>query len=536
MAFTRAPEYNTHQTRFVPVFQAPVGHNVTSPVYQPVPYQDMVLQRYGDAFSAYNIPPLYVDTTINAALASYYGGVAVTARGAHTPEHFAWSSGTGIYSEEIVVAYNSDIHVVHPQFGRIYTRTTLANTPFVVKFADYTVGPTRYIACTNLDLFSTNIVYLSMGGYVVDTVTTPSNQILPDIVFLDGYLFTASFPNNNAGQRIYNSDLGDPRVWNHSTDFIDAEMHGDPLVGIEKHHNHLVAFGSNSIEFYFNAANELGSPLSRQTAYSLPIGTYAHLYYGYNPKIVLNDVIYFVGMSRAQVVGIFKIENFKLQKISPDWLDMELARQNPVNRAGRSSPPSISYGKYLGKEGIEIRLGSANVPLMSDRYFFDPQTAQWSRMTVNLLDGDSFSSPMSPFFLKTTVDTSTSNDFIYWRRQDFEIDALADPGIGLQSCQWITEYLDFDTHHNKHFYSVEILGSFGTNTVTMSVEDNKRIGSPVTEQIVEQKIQTDGVLHNHPVIFRNVGNFRAPRFKFSISGKDPVRLDGIMVKYNMGNR
>lgn len=86
------------------------------------------------------------------------------------------------------------------------------------------------------------------------------------IVQLDGYIFVM-----DQDGVIYNSNLQDHTKWN-SLDFIQAEVEPDGGVAIVKHLNYLIAFGKWSMEFFYDAANPLGSPLARIDNAFAPIG------------------------------------------------------------------------------------------------------------------------------------------------------------------------------------------------------------------------------------------------------------------------
>ena len=89
---------------------------------------------------------------------------------------------------------------------------------------------------------------------------------VPGVVSLDGYIFVMT-----PKAEIYNSDLETPTAWN-ALNFITAEMEPDSGIAIAKHLNYVVAFGDWSTEFFYDAANATGSPLSRLDSSSLWIG------------------------------------------------------------------------------------------------------------------------------------------------------------------------------------------------------------------------------------------------------------------------
>lgn len=79
---------------------------------------------------------------------------------------------------------------------------------------------------------------------------------VPGIVFLDGYFFVM---DENAV--IYNCDLNTPDSWN-ALNFITAMIEPGAGVAIAKSQNYVIAMKSWSTEFFYDAGNTNGSPLS----------------------------------------------------------------------------------------------------------------------------------------------------------------------------------------------------------------------------------------------------------------------------------
>jgi hypothetical protein len=86
-------------------------------------------------------------------------------------------------------------------------------------------------------------------------------------VFLNGRLYLAK---SNTGD-IYCSNLNDPAVWT-AGDFISTEVYPDDIQAIVKIDNYILAIGSQSCEYFYDAANATGSPLARNEGMMLPFG------------------------------------------------------------------------------------------------------------------------------------------------------------------------------------------------------------------------------------------------------------------------
>ena len=147
------------------------------------------------------------------------------------------------------------------------------------------------------------ITLLDILSQVTD-VDLPST-IAGKAVTLDGYLFII----DDTGV-IWHSDLDDATSWN-ALNFIEAERENDVGVSLARHHDHIVAFGRGTIEFFYNAGNETGSVLSRRQDIFYNTGTpYAHGVWEDG------DIVYFLGRSQRGDYSIYTLYNFQLKVIS----------------------------------------------------------------------------------------------------------------------------------------------------------------------------------------------------------------------------
>lgn len=156
---------------------------------------------------------------------------------------------------KIYVAYDDRIDILTATTGALVTTLT----PFLTTSGDvgftefyYDTGSTKLVVSDGSQLITIDSANTVVTGVDAD-MPTPHN---PHILFLDGYLFMLKTGTAD----IYNSNLNDPLAYT-AGDFISAEMTADTLVRISKLNNYILALGSNSIEYFFDAANVSGSPL-----------------------------------------------------------------------------------------------------------------------------------------------------------------------------------------------------------------------------------------------------------------------------------
>jgi hypothetical protein len=109
---------------------------------------------------------------------------------------------------------------------------------------------------------------------------------------------------------ISQSDSDDATAWN-AANFLEAERKPDSGTYLGLHHDHVVAFGKGTIEFFYDAGNATGSVLSRRQDIFYNIGC------PYEDGVWEDgDDLYFLGRSQRGDYGIYVISNFQLKMIS----------------------------------------------------------------------------------------------------------------------------------------------------------------------------------------------------------------------------
>lgn len=147
-----------------------------------------------------------------------------------------------------------------------------------------------------------------------------SYTVCGGVVALDGYIFVMTTDG-----KIWNSDLNDGTSWT-ATGYITAEMEDDVGVYLAKYRNHIVAFGSRTTEFFYNAGNPTDSPLSPRRDIAFNVGAIVETGTNFTNQQVdaIGDTIAWVGSDLAGEVGIYTIDNYQPKKISTDQIDKKL--------------------------------------------------------------------------------------------------------------------------------------------------------------------------------------------------------------------
>lgn len=173
------------------------------------------------------------------------------------------------------------------------------------------------------------VTWICRGRYNNFPTTTSSS-----VKTLNGYIFVC------VNGDIYNSDLDLPDSWN-TSDFISTEVYPDDIVALAKYKNYLVAFGENTIEFFYDAANTSGTPLARQEGILHNIGCV-----GQGMVTDNEDKIFWISQTSSQNYSIWTLEKFEAKKVSSPEQDGALSKQLSVNT--RTAPNTINYMYLFG--------------------------------------------------------------------------------------------------------------------------------------------------------------------------------------------
>ena len=171
---------------------------------------------------------------------------------------------------------------------------------------------------------------------------TPALITIGKIVNFNDTFFVATLDG-----RIWNSPAGgrDISVWSNSygTGSINVSAYPDQCLGVERYKQHIVAFGSNSIEFFDYDTSVLPTALARLEQAFIKTGVV-------NPKLYSNfdDVIYWVGYSSSNAIGLWKLDGYTPQKISNTGIDQTLANSFVAANVNTA----FSCGTFRGKKCV----------------------------------------------------------------------------------------------------------------------------------------------------------------------------------------
>jgi hypothetical protein len=204
------------------------------------------------------------------------------------------------------------------------------------------------------------------AGYYFDGVSTFTQIVDADypatttrgIVYLDGTYYVMT-----PGGAIYGSAINNPASWS-ALNVIQAQMEPDGGVCLAKQLNLLVAFGQYSTEFFYDAGNATGSPLSPYASGFLEIGCASA-----GSVVNTDNTLYFMGNSRQKGRGIYRFNGTSPEQVSNPYVDRIL-------NADDLTTVQAIFVKLDGHAFYILYLSDSAKTLV-----YDATTGQWAEWT-----------------------------------------------------------------------------------------------------------------------------------------------------------
>ena len=486
MAFTKTPTQDTYDTKRFPLVGQPLQRNGTDALKD---------QRFLNCF------PEYVKAQVSDAKKFYVKKRPGLSRkqtpGAGDSRGMIWEDTTA----KLFFVVGSSLYVYDGA-----TLTLITNTiP--------NVGPVGM--CIHLTTSISIILLTGNAGYVINPVTNSIVQIvdpdfplphLPFPISMDGYLFVAAAGTAD----IYNSDLDDPMAWT-AGNFIRAEMYPDNIIAMTKNNNYVIAVGTGSMEFFYDAGTATGSPLARNDSAVQQIGTGA----AYSVVQTEKEVV-LVGSTANGGRTVWMVEGFNATEVATEGVRMSL------NDIGVNLGFITAFCiRIEGHKFYVLRL-----PTQDRTWVYDMDTKLWHEWSTSIDINDT----QDVFLGKYAADSNLGFPYLLSEVGNLYLmdDTTYQDDSQTIKMQITTLKLDFDNMNRKFMYRLSLYGDWPLNTTsTMSVEwsdDDYRTWS------VPRNLQLSTDL---PVIRRG-GWFRRRAFRLTHTGNVPVRLEGMELDMNNG--
>ena len=328
------------------------------------------------------------------------------------------------------------------------------------------------------------------GGFPSPHVPTP--------IFADGYIFLAKSNTD----RIYNCDLELPQSWN-PINFVAAEMFPDNLVALARNNNQVVAFGSTSTEFLYDAANVNSSPLARNDGGAQQIGCASA-----TTLVSFEQQMIFVGQSELGGRCVWFIDSFKPTKVSIEWVDDALDQE--------STNISNSKAYIMRVRGHQFYI----LNLTSRTFVYDLDEKMWTEWSTNNAGNHSvFTINYSCDWNGEALGLHATNGKVY----KFDPYTYQDDGTAIL-VDATTSLIDMDDMDRKTCHMFILVGdrTSATSLASVSYSDNDyaTFSTPRSMDLANRAFLT------------NLGMFRRRAFRVQYSDNFPFRVEAIEIYTN----
>ncbi len=498
MAYTRTPEQNTYQT--IPIkFDGTTTYrsgdlsiqrdtSIINFFYDRISQENKTQESYlkkrpGLRATAYNLTK---SSSSDAIRGSYYDA---------SSNRFYW-------------AVNNKVYSVAPDSGTsIRTVATLAGSSGFVGFCEFLQTSTQkrfVIFSDGTELWVDD--WASTSCAKVTDADLPSPHI-PQPQSIDGYLVLAKTSTGD----LYNSNNDDPTAWTPG-DYITAEIAGDYIINIAVNRNYIVAFGTSTIEIFWDSGNASGSPFSRNESGYRNVGFVTGLKQ-------IGNILYFVGQDQSRNIAVYKLDGFELEKISNSVVERSL--QNIT------STDNVKSQLYYNRTGYTLSVdGHTFYALVTQQatWVYDIEEKfwyEWKNSSGTKLDIEaSWSMVNGAQYVAIAGQTYISllAPNLY---QDFDTNF---------ACSYTTERFNANSYNLKTCGRLSVIGdqyqTSGTSNITLTWSDDDWASTSGTRSI--------NLFSNPPRIWQ-LGQFRTRSFKLSYSDNYPLRLSGIELELNIGS-
>lgn len=344
----------------------------------------------------------------------------------------------------------------------------------------------------------TDLVYITTAGVATKIVDAdlPTGPITP--VFFDSYIFTIK----SGTPEIYNSNVDDPTAWT-AGDFLSAEQYADDLVALIRHVNYIVAFGTYSVEFLFDAENASGSPLQRNESVSLKVGLAAR-----DSIAQIDRRIFFVGQTQTGEPSVWKYEG-----LSPTEVSNEMVRKILANEGSSLASAKSWIGTHKGHVMYFINLSARTL-------VYDCDEKVWFEWSSN----SAGSHAVLPFNYATE---GASNTLLVLHASDGKIYKM-DPTVHIDDAgailvQVVTDKIDLNTDKWKHQANISLIcdtQSSGTVSLDWSDDDYATYNTVRTLDLTLARSNT-----------KAGGTFRRRAYRIQHSANTPFRAEALEIDY-----
>jgi hypothetical protein len=234
---------------------------------------------------------------------------------------------------------------------------TIPGLPFDFILTEVAAGTVGFVFKSTHDAFYYN-------GTIVTKITDADYPAVTvrGVAYLDGTYYVM-----DANGVIYGSDINAPLSWNALT-FITAQMEPDGGVYLGRLLNFIVAMGTYTTEFFYDAGNATGSPLSPYTSSMLNMGCAVA-----ESVAQTNNQLIFMGVSKQKGRSIYVLTGTAPEPISTPSVE------RIINADDLAAVASFCV-KISGHNFYVLTLGTTGITLACDL-----TTKDWKEWTSSVV-------------------------------------------------------------------------------------------------------------------------------------------------------
>lgn len=365
---------------------------------------------------------------------------------------------------------------------------------------------TRFICISDgTDLWIEDYVAVTCTRVVDADMPTPHQ---PYPIYIDGYILLIKTNSSD----LYNSDVDDPTSWT-AGNFISAELNSDLSLRPIKAKNYVVILGYRSIEYFYDGANPTGSPLSRNDSPYRAIGYVTGC-------CVIGDDTFFVGQDTNQNLSVYKLNSFKVERVSNAVVDSTLQ--------AFSATPNTKGQVNLSKDGFCISVdGHTFYALVTPQttWFYDLEEHFWYEMKGSDGTGVKLEAAWAMYNGAQYVAVAGQSNISIMSPSLYQ-----DYGSNF-TCRYTSDNFSADTFNWKNCYRFAIVAdqfaAAGSSFIqlTWSDQDWSDGGSGITKNIN---------IYSTNSYARGLGRFRTRSWRLEYTQNAPLRINLALIDINVG--
>jgi hypothetical protein len=459
----------------------------------------------------------YLDGTIYIGMSAIGTGIPANARVTNI-------TGTGPYA--ITISANTTSAVTLASFKDL-NNITVTNTSGTNTITAASLACTLYVGMnvsgTGVPANTTITAITGTGPYII-TLSNNTTAAVTLVAFKDlgsgaaassllnafpvgslaagaAYFDTYAVVAGTNGQ-IYTSNTNDPTTWN-GLNYITAQADPDALVGVAKHLNYILSFGTTSVEFFYDAGTYPGSPLANAPSYKIELGCANG-----NSIVSFQGITAWVGTSNELGTSVYSISGAAPEKISTPFIDRILHNSDLSNLTAYSM-------RINGHTFYVLTIYDLNVTIVYD--FNEKTWCQWTSWSAS-------EQYFKPSYFSAVANTYYLLDYSSGTLYNLSDNNYNDSGLPIYY-RVVTDNTDSNTTKRKFYQRVEIIGDKIPAVMQIRHSDNDYKTWSNYRQVDLSKERAQ---------IYQVGAARRRAWEFLCTDNQPLRLLAAEIDFNVG--